>query len=132
MPPNLRVIPPVTGQAEPGHPPRRHDRVPYERPAELELAPSIKAAARMLDISEGGFRVSAMVVLEVGREVAVRYVEPGTHSVRVARAVTRWVGDGPRGQAVFGFSFEPHREAQDAIRNFVRFSQLTPRPRGSR
>jgi hypothetical protein len=106
--------------------------VPYERPAELELAPGVKAAARMLDISEGGFRVSALVVLEVGREVSVRYVEPGTHSVRVARAVTRWAGEGPRGQPVFGFSFEPDPESQAAIRNFVSFSQLRPSTRGPR
>lgn len=86
----------------------------------------------MLDISEGGFRVSAMVVVEIGREVAVRYVEPGTHAVRVARAVARWSGEGPRGQQVFGFSFEPIPEAQAAIRNFVSFSQLKPAPRGAR
>jgi hypothetical protein len=132
MPPNLRVIPPLAGEAEPGRSARRHHRIPYERPAELELEPSVKVAARMLDISEGGFRLSALIAIEVGREVSVRYVEPGTHSVRVARAVARWTREGPRGRAVVGFSFEPNSEAQAAIRNFVSFSQLTPPPRGGR
>jgi hypothetical protein len=88
----------------------------------------------MLDISEGGFRLSALVVLEVGREVSVRYVEPGTHSVRVARAVARWVGvgEGPQGRSVVGFSFEPVGDSQLAIRNFVSFSQLTSPSRSPR
>jgi hypothetical protein len=48
--------------------------------------------------------------------------------------VTRWVGvgDGPRGQSVIGFSFEPVGESHVAIRNFVSFSQVMPAARGPR
>jgi hypothetical protein len=82
----------------------------------------------MLDISEGGFRLCGGAEIRVGASVLVRYVEPVTHSVRLARAEARWVRVAADGRGEIGFSFEPEsHEAREAIRSFVAFSHVSLR-----